>query len=110
MLDVKPNYTAGGIVYNEPTNKKGKGWSKEGIARFNELYGLVVKDWQEYPDCLRDFVNTERQLLIQPEHVRAAPAKAADIYQAVQDEFSDDEDSECPEYEQDEEQGNTTHV
>ena len=43
--DTPTKYTKGGIVYNETDkNDSPKGWSAEGINRFNELFDLVKKD------------------------------------------------------------------
>ena len=43
--DVPNKYTKGGIVYDKTVkNNDPKGWSAEGIQRFNELYDMVKKD------------------------------------------------------------------
>jgi hypothetical protein len=44
--DVPTLYTRGGIKYDKYLSKEGerKGWSDEGIIRFNELFKLVKKD------------------------------------------------------------------
>ena len=47
---VPPKYTWGGVVYSDKSKKLtvdtgcGKGWSREGIIRFNELFDQVSKD------------------------------------------------------------------
>ena len=42
LSDKKPKYTRGGILYSSNLNRDdGKGWSNEGIERFNELFDLV---------------------------------------------------------------------
>ena len=96
VSNVKPAFTTGGNVYDEPSpdelsHQKTKGWSKEGIARFNELHRMIVADRKEHPDCLRDFIRTERLCLGQQERGRPAAAKTKSILEAVQDDFSDDE-------------------
>ena len=93
VSNVKLAFTAGSIVYNKPPPKKMKGWSKEGIARFNELHNMIVEDWKNHPDCLQDFVRTEKQCLDQQECEQPTPATAVDIYEAVIEQFSDDEES-----------------
>jgi hypothetical protein len=44
--DVPPLYTRGGIKYHNYQSKVGerKGWSDDGIRRFNELYLMVKQD------------------------------------------------------------------
>ncbi len=44
--DVPPLYTRGGIKYQNYQSKLGekKGWSDDGIIRFNELYEMVKRD------------------------------------------------------------------
>ena len=43
--DVPTRYTKGGMVYNKTVkNNDPKGWSAEGIKRYNELYASVKKD------------------------------------------------------------------
>ena len=42
--EVKPKYTAGGIVYKNSTDTKGKGWQDDGILRYNELFEWVEQD------------------------------------------------------------------
>jgi hypothetical protein len=43
--DVPTRYTKGGIVYDKTVkNKDPKGWSAEGILRYNELYAMVKEN------------------------------------------------------------------
>ena len=43
--DVPTRYTKGGIVYDKTVkNNDPKGWSAEGILRYNELYAMVKED------------------------------------------------------------------
>jgi hypothetical protein len=51
--DVKTKYTEGGIRFSEDTAEQktglSKGWSEEGIKRYNELFGGVVRDRKSKP-------------------------------------------------------------
>ena len=61
----RPRFTSGGNVYmndeeNENTLKK-KGWTAEGIKKYNALFEKVTKDWENYPEFLINFIKEERQ-------------------------------------------------
>jgi hypothetical protein len=52
--DIPTVYTRGGIKYNKTSVMQWvKGWSAEGIVRFNMLFDLVKRDWAEKPDFER---------------------------------------------------------
>jgi len=94
ISNVKPLFTAGGNVYNEPTTQKARGWSMQGIARFNELYTNVIEDRNAYPDFLSDFVKAEKQIIEQQDEIRPpTAAKKSNTLEAAMDAFTDDEDS-----------------
>ena len=42
--DVPPKYTQGGIKYSEGNQKQTKGWTNQGIQRYNELFKMVTED------------------------------------------------------------------
>ena len=51
---VLPKYTHGGTTYDKDAEKKAgvkirKGWSLNGINRFNQLYDFVLKDRKKHP-------------------------------------------------------------
>jgi hypothetical protein len=46
--NIAPVYTHGGIRYAEKQTQ-GKGWTNEGIARYNELFGKVSRDRMKRP-------------------------------------------------------------
>ncbi len=49
--DIPTVYTRGGIKYNKTSvTQPVKGWSAEGIVRFNTLFDLVKMDRAENPD------------------------------------------------------------
>jgi hypothetical protein len=54
-------YTMGGIKYNKTNvTQSVKGWSAEGIMRFNTLFDLVKRDWAENPDFERRWLAARR--------------------------------------------------
>ena len=44
---VKPKYTKEAVIRENGKERKGRGWTKEGINRFNQLFQLVVQDWRK---------------------------------------------------------------
>jgi hypothetical protein len=61
QLDVPTLYTRGGIKYDK-TDKTQlvKGWSKEGIARFNALFDQVIADRAENPNLERNWIEARK--------------------------------------------------
>ena len=61
---IPTKYTKGGYKYenDEDTSTTGnrKGWSREGITRYNELFELVAADRAAHPDFLRLFLDDVR--------------------------------------------------
>lgn len=61
-----PKYTRGGVTYTKGTNTDQeplKGWRREGIARFNELYEFVGKDRNKHPGFFHQFLEFEKEKL-----------------------------------------------
>ena len=60
---IPTKYTKGGYKYGntEESGSNKKGWSREGIQRYNELFALVDADRKEHPDFLWLFLNDVRQ-------------------------------------------------
>ena len=52
--DIPPKYTRGG---SKTVRGIGKGWTKEGIERFNELYLTVKNDRQKHPKFIRGWLD-----------------------------------------------------
>ena len=66
VSDVPPKYTHGGIIYKEAAvreraAKDVKGWSNEGIRRYNALFHEVKKDRKEHPTFITNLLNSIRQ-------------------------------------------------
>ena len=63
--DVPTKYTKGGIIYNKTVkNKDPKGWSAEGIERFNELYDKVKKDRKANKGFIKGWLKERRAKLL----------------------------------------------
>lgn len=61
-----PKYTRGGIYHKEKQQldgEVGRGWTSEGIRRFNEIYDNVKKDRRMFPGFINDWLVEERQRL-----------------------------------------------
>ena len=85
-------FTTGGNVYNEPTMQKARGWSMQGIARFNELYTNVIADRKKYPDFLYDFVKAKKLIIEQQDEIQLpAVMKKSNTLEEAMDAFTDDE-------------------
>ena len=52
--DIPPKYTRGG---SKTVRGIGKGWTKEGIERFNELYLMVKNDRRKHPKFIRGWLD-----------------------------------------------------
>ena len=61
--DIPTVYTRGGIKYDKTsvTQSSVKGWSAEGIVRFNMLFDLVKRDGAEKPDFERCWLTAGRK-------------------------------------------------
>ena len=54
-------YTQGGITYDKTEkSRKTKGWSDEGIERFNVLFEKVKQDRKKHPDFIVDWLNLKQ--------------------------------------------------
>lgn len=53
--EIPPKYTHGGIKYTARETSQSKGWSDEGIKRYNELYALVSRDRLNHPNFMVKF-------------------------------------------------------
>lgn len=52
--DIAPKYTRGGLKFSEDKEThKAKGWTNEGIERFNVLYNCVRRDRQKRPAFIK---------------------------------------------------------
>lgn len=57
----QPVYTSGGNVYDTQTKTKGtKGWSPEGMVRFNDLHKKVIEDHINNPLFMKNYIELER--------------------------------------------------
>ena len=94
---VMPKYTRGGITFSHESNKEGdqqKGWTNEGILRFNELYELVSKDRKKNPGFVSDWLKMETEKFVGK---RRRPKKDyTNIPVAKHELFSDCEDTQEP--------------
>lgn len=57
--EVKPRYTNGGLIFTEG-KRKYKGWSEEGIDRYNALVKLVKRDRAKHPYFADKFLEEEK--------------------------------------------------
>ena len=64
---VVPKYTRGGVTYTNPSSNEKvqteeiqRGWSKNGIKRFNELFHIVKKDRKENPLFIEQWLREEK--------------------------------------------------
>ncbi len=63
--DVPTKYTKGGIIYDKTVkNNDPKGWSAEGIERFNQLYDMVKKDRKENKGFIKSWLTERRAKLL----------------------------------------------
>ena len=63
--DVPTKYTKGGIVYDQTAKKQHpKGWSSEGIQRFNELFDSVKQDRKENKSFIKKWLTNKRAQMI----------------------------------------------
>ena len=62
--DVMTKYTSGGIFTrgedDTMTTRGSKGWSAEGMERYNELFSLVVEDRKKHPKWCQAFIEDVR--------------------------------------------------
>jgi len=79
ISDVKPRYTEGGIKYSNQEESKSKGWSKEGIIRFNTLHQKVKDDRKKHPDFNKSFREEELQILENESFNQSLPNKKRKI-------------------------------
>ena len=69
--DVPTKYTKGGIVYNQTEKKEDpKGWSSEGIKRFNELFDSVKQDRKAHKTFIKTWLTNKRTQLMGKTHSR----------------------------------------
>ena len=63
--DVPTKYTKGGIIYDKTVKiNDPKGWSAEGIQRFNELYDLVKIDRKAHKGFIKSWLAERRAKLL----------------------------------------------
>ena len=64
--DILPKYTCIGAMPGlqaERTGDFGKGWTNEGIQRFNELFDKVKEDQLNHPNFITIWLEKERERL-----------------------------------------------
>jgi hypothetical protein len=62
--DVKPKYTTGGLKYTTRDHKcKTKGWTTEGIKRYNELFLMVTNDRRRRPEFMKKFKEEKKKTI-----------------------------------------------
>ena len=96
ISDKKPKYTRGGILYQDKTlADTGKGWTSEGIERFNQLFDAIKRDRKKYPGFMTRFLENERQMF--EKKVKEMKRKAIEVPTARHELFSDsDNEQEQP--------------
>ena len=78
--DVPPKYSRGGVKYTSRFDFSvfdgdvKKGWTKEGLNRFNELYDAVKKDRMENMGALSDWI-IEKKKTVDTTPARVVPAQ-----------------------------------
>jgi len=80
--DVPTKYTKGGIIYDKTVkNNDPKGWSAEGIERFNELYDMVKKDRKSHKGFIKRWLTERRARMLNgtQAHKRKRPQPQARI-------------------------------
>lgn len=91
--DVPTLYTEGGIMFKDPSKKqKSKGWSIDGLKRFNELVRKVREDRKKFPDFMKTVIESERNRL-QPDDSAPTPSnkKQKEIILIENDLFLEDD-------------------
>ncbi len=69
--DVPTKYTKGGIVYDKTVkNNDPKGWSAEGIQRYNELYDKVKKDRKANKSFTKNWLKKRKDGLLDATQTR----------------------------------------
>ena len=91
MSEVSPLYTEGGIVFRQGSNgstgtASGKGWSAEGINRFNTLLRMVVADRIAYPEFNKEFLENEKRVYLLTK-VRTRKRKRKEVPSALHELF-----------------------
>ena len=92
--DVPTKYTKGGIIYDKTVkNNDPKGWSAEGIERFNELYDMVKKDRKAHKGFIKRWLTERRARMLNgtQAHKRKRPQPQARI--ELVDSEGDDSDN-----------------
>jgi hypothetical protein len=94
--DVPTLYTRGGIKYDKTDMTQSvKGWSEEGIARFNALFDQVIADRAENPNFERQWLEARRSA--QEEAGTTAKKRKCQPTQARSEQLeSDDDDNVAP--------------
>jgi len=60
-IQMKPVFTDGNLLYHKEDNKITKGWSNEGLQKFNDFYQKCEEDRKKFPDFNRKFLEEERE-------------------------------------------------
>jgi len=94
--DVPTLYTRGGIKYDKTDKTQAvKGWSDEGIARFNALFDQVKQDRANYPDFEKEWLEARHRAQVEdgvtPKKRKRQPTQArSELFE------SDDDDDIAP--------------
>ena len=91
--DILPKYTRGGAMpglHSERTGDFGKGWTNEGIERFNELFDKVKEDRINNPHFITNWLRKERERL--RDQIKKATKDLDTVPQARHELFSDSDE------------------
>lgn len=77
--DIEPKYTRGGIKFSiERESPKAKGWSNEGIERFNVLFKRVKKDRRDHTKFVKRLIKKHaKDPKIQAKKIKPVTIQAA---------------------------------
>lgn len=69
---VRTKYTTGGHHYKvgntSERENSGRGWSEEGIERFNKFFDMVDKDRETRPEFFEDFLDKAKEVYLKKRH------------------------------------------
>ena len=107
--DVPTLYTRGGIKYDKYKSKDGekKGWSDEGITRFNQLFEMVKHDRTANSNFEADWLKARRETQAE-EGVRVFKRKRTSVH-AISELFAEDDTGKPPYQSSGEIHGNNQH-
>ena len=93
--EIEPKYTKGGIKYtDEDKASKTKGWTEEGITRYNKLFQSVKKDRQKLPGFMKKF-KAEQKTTLDNTAKRKRASHVHAVHSMWEDEGTDTEEQEA---------------